>query len=113
MDLTQTTRCVSRFEPLLYVPSFNRRIFTTSTQDLPQRNLHRGITTLNLEYTTPLSNTITSTQEGQGTKPNHNHLYTRGIGKKPKHNHLYTREIDTKPKLNHLYTKSDRHKAKS
>ena len=26
-------------------------------------NLHRGITTLHLEYTTPLSNTTTSTQE--------------------------------------------------
>ena len=35
-----------------------------------------------------------------GTKPNHNHLYTRGIGTKPKlkHNHLYTRGIGTKLK---------------
>jgi len=34
-----------------------------STQDLSQRDLHRGITTQHLEYTTPLKN---------------NHLYTRG-----------------------------------
>ena len=36
-----------------------------STQDLPQRDLHRGITTQHLEYTTPLSNPNTSTQEGR------------------------------------------------
>ena len=43
-------------------PSY-RRISTMSTQDLPQRALHRGITTQHLEYITLLSNTITSIQE--------------------------------------------------
>ena len=46
---------------------------------------------------------ITSTQEEQGTKSNHNHLYTRWIRHKAKHNHLYTKGIGTKPKHNHLY----------
>ena len=45
-------------------PPSHRRISTTSTQDLPQRDLHRGITTQHREYTTPLSQ--------------HKHLYTRG-----------------------------------
>ena len=42
-------------------PPSHRRIFTMYTQDLPQRDIHQGITALNLEYTTPLSDTITST----------------------------------------------------
>jgi len=41
---TQTQRFVSRFKPLLYVPPSHRRISSTSTQDLPQRNFHQGIT---------------------------------------------------------------------
>ena len=90
-------------------------------------NLHRRITTLHLEYTTPLSNTTTSTQEarhkakqqsplhkrdkalsqttitstqrGMGTKPTNNHLCTkRDKGSKPNHNHLYTRGMNTNPK---------------
>ena len=47
-------------------PPLDRRIFTMSTQELPQRDLHRGITTQHREYTT-LSLLHTSTQEG-GTK---------------------------------------------
>ena len=41
-----------------------------STQDLPQRDLHQGIIILHLEYTTPLSITITSTQEGYAQNQN-------------------------------------------
>ena len=84
---------ISRFEPLLYVPAFTQKDFHYVYLDLPQRDLHQGITTLQLEYTTL----------------NHNHLYTRGICTKPKfkHNHLYTRGIGTRPKLNdnHVYTR--------
>ena len=43
----------------------HKRISTMSTQNLPQKDLHRGITTLYWEYTTPLSNTNTSTQEAR------------------------------------------------
>ena len=92
----------------------------------PHRIFHKGTTTEELQLYTwstlllsqmqPLlhkrdkvqsQTTITSTQEGQGTNLNHNHLYRRGIGTKPNHNHLYTRGIDTKPKRkhNHLYTR--------
>ena len=46
-------------------PPSHRRNSTMSTKDLPQRELHREITTQHLEYTTPLSNTITSTREGR------------------------------------------------
>ena len=74
VDQTQTSRYVSSFEPLLYVPAFTQKDFhyivltglpaqRTSTEDL-------GNTTL--EYTTPLS-TITSTLEA---RHNNNHLYT-------------------------------------
>ena len=65
---------------LLYVPAFIQKDF---------HNVHTGPPTkgtsteefaiTNLEYTTPLSNTTTSTQERQGTKQKLNHLYTRGI----------------------------------
>ena len=48
-----------------------------STQDLPQRELHQEITTQYLEYTTPLSNTNTSTQE-VGTKPTQRKRNTLG-----------------------------------
>ena len=111
-------------EPLLSPPSY-KRISTTSTRASHKGNLYRGFTITNLEYTTPLSNTTTSTQEtrhkaktqsplhkrdkGTKSKLNNNHLHTRGIGTKSKlnHNHLHTRGIGTKPKLlhNHLYTR--------
>ena len=85
MDQAQTTRFVSRFEPLLYVSAFTQKDFHyMSTQDLTPRNLHRGITTLYLKYITPLSNTITSTQRGIDTKPKHNHLYIKGTRHKAK-----------------------------
>ena len=65
VDQTQTTRYVSRLEPLLYVPTFTQKDFHyivhtglptqgTSTDDLGNTNL---------EYTIPLSN---------------NNIYTRG-----------------------------------
>ena len=84
MDQTQTIRYVSRFEPLLYVPSFTQKDFYyvytgPSTKGPPPRNYNF---TLGVHYSS-LKN---------------NHLYTRGIGTKPNHNHLYTREIDTNPK---------------
>ena len=37
---TQTQGYILRFEPLLYVPAFTQKDFHTSTQDLPQRDLH-------------------------------------------------------------------------
>ena len=46
--------------PRLHPEGFPLRPHMTSHKG----NLHRGITTLHLEYTTPLSNTTTSTQEG-------------------------------------------------
>ena len=75
VDQSQTTRYVSRFEPLLYVPAFTQKDFHyivhtglptqgTSTEDL-------GNTTL--EYTTPLSINTTSSLEA---RHNTNHLYT-------------------------------------
>ena len=46
-------------------PPSHREIFTMFTHDLPQRDLHRGITTQHLDYTTPLSKIIISIQEGR------------------------------------------------
>jgi len=66
VDQSQTLRYVSRFEPLLYVPTFTQKDFHyivhagLSTQGTSTENL--GNT--NSDYTTPLSN-------------KHN-LYTRG-----------------------------------
>ena len=65
MDQSQTTRYVSRFEPLFYVPAFTQKDFHYNvhtglpTQGTSTENL--GNTTL--EYTTPL--------------PNNHNLYTR------------------------------------
>ena len=75
VDQTQIPRYVLRFEPLLYVPTFTQKDFHyivhtglptqgTSTEDLGNTNR---------EYTTPLSNNTTSTQE---VRHNTNHLYT-------------------------------------
>ena len=75
MDQTQTPRYVSKFEALLYVPAFTQKDFHyivhiglptqgTSTEDLDN---------INQDYTTPLSDNITSTQEA---RHNTNHLYT-------------------------------------
>ena len=55
-----------------------------STQDLPYREPPpRNLQVQGKEYTTPLSNTTTSTQEVRHKTKNNNHLYTRGIGTKP------------------------------
>ena len=62
----------------------HRRISTMSSQDLSQRNLHRGICNYKLRvYNSSLQ---------------HNHLCTKRIGTKSKHNHLYTRGIRHKAK---------------
>jgi len=47
--------------PRLHTEGFSLRPHRTSHKG----NLHRGITTQHLEYTTPLSNTTTSTQEAR------------------------------------------------
>ena len=71
----QTQRYVSRFEPLLYVPAFTQKDFHyivhtgLPTQGTSTENL--GNT--NREYTTPLSNNTSSTQEARHYT---NHLYT-------------------------------------
>ena len=84
MDQTQTSRYISRFEPLLYVPVITQKDFHyvhtgPSTKRPPLRNYN---STLGVYY----------------SSLKHNHLYTRGTGTKLKHNHLYTRGIATKPK---------------
>ena len=74
VDQTQTQGYVSRFSIQLYVPAFTQKdshyivhteLFTqgTSTEDLGNTNR---------EYTTPLSNNTTSTQEA---RHNTNYLY--------------------------------------
>ena len=70
MDQTQTTRYVSRFEPLLYVPAFTRKDFNyvhtePSTKGPQLRN-----------YNTALEVYYSSLK--------HNHLYIRGIDTNPK-----------------------------
>jgi len=78
VDQTQTPRYVSSFEPLLYVPTFTQMDFHyMSTQDFPPRDLLWGITTLHLEYTTPLSNTTTSTQEARHKAKTQSPLHKR------------------------------------
>ena len=60
----QTTRYVSRFEPLLYVPAFTQKNFHYVHTGPSTKGPPLGIYNSTLEYTTPFSNTITSTQEG-------------------------------------------------
>ena len=124
MDQSQTSRYVSRFEPLLYVPAFTQKDF----HYVHTGNLHREICKYKVRSTQLLSPTPPPLHKRQGTKPkqqsplhkrdkgsksnyNHNHLFTRGIITNPKLNHLYTRGIGTKPKQttslkhHHLYTR--------
>ena len=109
MDQTQTTRYVSSYEPLLYVPAFTQKDFhydhkRPSTKGPSPTNYN---STLRVHYFSLNHNYLYTRRIG--TKPKLNHLYTRGIGTKLKlkHNHLYTRGIGTKLKLkhNHLYTR--------
>ena len=86
MDQTQTTRYVSRFESLLYVPAFTQKDF---------HYVHTG------PFTTgpsPRNYYSTLVVHYSSLNHNHNYIYTRGIDTKPKLNHLYTRGIGTKPK---------------
>jgi len=39
VDQSQTTRYVSRFEPLLYVPAFTQKVSTMSTQGISTEDL--------------------------------------------------------------------------
>ena len=89
VDQIQTTRYVSRFEPLLYVPAFTQKDF---------HYIHTGPSTKG-----PSPRNYNSTLGVHYTSLNHNHLYTRGIRTKLKLNQLYIRGIGTKPKLNHNY----------
>ena len=62
VDQTQNSRYVLRFEPLLYVPAFTEKDFYYATQDLPHREPPlRDLQVQGKEYTTPFSNTATST----------------------------------------------------
>ena len=66
MDQTQTTRYISRFEPLLYVPAFTQKDFyyvhtEPSTKGPPLINYNSILGVHN----STLSNTITSAQEGR------------------------------------------------
>ena len=129
----QTPRYVLRFEPLLYVPAFTHKDFHyVHTGPPTQRISTEDLVIQAQEYTTPLSNTTTSTQEARhkaktqsplpkkdghkaklqsplhkrdkGTKPklNHNHLHTRGIATNSKHNNHQRDEH--KPKANEDYS---------
>ena len=134
MDQIQTTRYVSRFEPLLYIPIFTQKDFHyihtgPYTKGPPLRNY---TSTLRVHYSSLKHNHLYTRRIGTMPKLKHNHLYTEGIGTKPnlkhkhlcirgigtkpklKYNNLYTRGISTKPNLkyNHLYTRGTRHKAK-
>ena len=64
VDQSQTQRYVLRFEPLLYVPTFTQKDFYYVHIGPPTKgtSTEESIIT-NLEYTTSLSNTTTSTQE--------------------------------------------------
>jgi len=93
VDQSQSTRYVSRFEPLLYVPAFTQKDFHynvhtglptqgTSTEDLGKIQL--GVHSSSLQQIQPLhkrqdSTTITSTLRGMGTKPKQDQPLTRGI----------------------------------
>ena len=64
VDQTQTPRYASRFEPLLYVPAFTQKDFHYVHTEPPIKGTStEEFAIINLEYTTPLSNTTTSTQE--------------------------------------------------
>jgi len=64
VDQTQTPRNVSRFEPLLYVPAFTQKDFHYVHTGPPTKGTStEEFAITNLEYTTSLSNTTTSTQE--------------------------------------------------
>ena len=81
MDQTQTTRCVSRFEPLLYVPAFTQKDF--------HYLVHTGLPTQG-----------TSTEDlGQIQPGVHNSSLK------------YNLSLEVRHKINHLYTQRDRHKA--
>jgi len=82
-------------------PPLHRRIFTMSTQDLPQRE--------------PLLKNYNSTLGAHYSSLKYNLLYTRGIGTKPNHNHLYTRGTRHKAKTQPQSPlhKRDRNKAKT
>ena len=77
MDQTQIPRYVLRFEPLLYVPALHRRISTTSTQDLPQRELHRGICNYKVRVYNSSLDTTTSTQEARHIATTQSPLHKR------------------------------------
>ena len=68
VDQTQITRYVSRFEPLLYVPALTQKDFHYVHTGPPTKGSsteEKEFTITNLEYTTPLFNTTTSTQEAR------------------------------------------------
>ena len=85
----QTTRYVLRFEP--YVPAFTQKVFTMSTQNLPQREPPPRNLKLQSWSIQLLSPTQPPLLKKDRQKAKYNHLYTRGIGIKPNNNHLYTR----------------------
>ena len=81
MDQTQTTRCVSRFEPLALRPRLHREGFLihylVHRGLLPREPPPRRICTTR-EYRTPLSNT-TSQPRGRPVAKQPQHLYRRGL----------------------------------
>jgi len=93
VDQTQTPRYVSRFEPLLYVPAFTQKNFHYIHTGIPTKGIStEEFAITNLEYTTPLSNTTTSTQETRHKAKTQLPLHKRD-GHKDKLQSPYTRGI--------------------
>ena len=71
-------RYVSRFDPLLYVPAFTQKDFHYVHAGPPiKRTSTEEFAITNLEYTTPLSNTTTSTQEARHKAKTQSPLHKR------------------------------------
>ena len=90
---TLTQGYVLRFEPLPYVPAFTQKDFHYVHKRPPTKGTFtEEFVITNLEYTTPLSNTTTSTQ-GQGTKPKiQSPLHKRGGHKVKPQSPLHKRD---------------------
>ena len=127
VDQTQTLRYFSRFEPLLYAPAFTQKDFHYVNTGPPTKRIStEEFTITNSEYTTPLSNTITFTQEARHKAKTQSPLHKRDrhkakpqspLHKRDKHkaksqpHHPYTRGIGTKQKQRKDYNLDDHNRS--
>jgi len=80
----QTPRYVLRFEPLVYVPAFTQKDFHYVHTGPPTRGTSiEKFAITKLEYTTPLSNTTTSTEEARHKAKTQSPLHKTDEGSKP------------------------------